>query len=118
MDHSLREPEFTGNYCVQCTILHKGGQEHSDYSNVLFAVGCVTTFIVRSKTNIIISMLKDLGGGNVLSQATANIPGHIPQPPRGVLLPINEPAFTQYDYDPNQQGVFSQMGYASEAPFL
>ena len=120
IDEKLREPEFTGNYCVECTILHKGGQEHSDYSNVLFAVGCVTTFVVRSKTNIIISMLKDLGGGNILSQAPVNIPGHLSQPPTIVLRPPTGPVYTQYDnyeYDPNQQGVFSQMGYA-DAPFL
>ncbi len=52
-------------------ILH--GQEHSDYTNILFAVGCVTTFIVMSKANIVISLLKELNGGSILSQVTGNM---------------------------------------------
>jgi hypothetical protein len=124
IDHTLRDPEFTGNYCVECTVLHKGGQENSDYSNVLFAVSCVSTFVVRSKTNIVISLLKDLCGGNILSQVTGNIPGNLCQPTTAALEvhpTMNSQVFTQYDYNPNQQqeqGVFSQMGYATDAPYL
>jgi hypothetical protein len=68
IDHTLDSPEFTGNYCVECTILHQGGQENPNYTRQLFSVGCITTFVVRSKTNIVISLLKELSGESMLSQ--------------------------------------------------
>jgi hypothetical protein len=71
IDSSLDSPEFTANYCVECTILHQGGQENPVYTKALFSVGCITTYVVRSKTNIVISLLKDMSGESILlSQLT------------------------------------------------
>ena len=71
IDCSLDSPEFTANYCVQCTILRQGGQENPVYTKALFSVGCITTFVVRSKTNIVVSLLKEMSGESILlSQLT------------------------------------------------
>jgi hypothetical protein len=67
----VESPDFNGNFCIECTIVTKAGQEHPDYTKVLFSTGCVTTFLVRSKTNIIINLLKATTG-TVLSQVVQN----------------------------------------------
>jgi hypothetical protein len=116
IDQTLDSPEFTGNYCVECTILQNGGQEHPDYTRALFAVGCVTTFIVRSKTNIVINLLKDRSGEIMLSQMSGNaysqVTGNLSQGPTGPMYPpSNQPMQQLYVSEGVDDQLFSEMGY-------
>jgi hypothetical protein len=52
------EQEYVDNYCVECTILKVGGDQHGEYNRSLFLVSCVATHIVKSQSNWIISMLQ------------------------------------------------------------
>ena len=121
IDQSLDSPEFTANYCVECTILHQGGQENSVYTKALFSVGCITTFIVRSKTNIVISLLKDMSGESILlSQLTGTHHSQrLTQLPEGgqpsqVGMNSYSQVPTLYSQVPMHQGdigVFGTMGF-------
>jgi hypothetical protein len=52
------EQEYVDNYCVECTLLKVGGDQHGEYNRSLFLVSCVATHIVKSQSNWIISMLQ------------------------------------------------------------
>ena len=63
------------NICIETTILTTGGLEHPSYTKQLFKVDCISAYITRSKTNIIMSQLDGCVGqdnsfeyGNSLSQ--------------------------------------------------
>jgi hypothetical protein len=56
---SVDSPEFAGNYCVECTLINRAGEEHPDYTRALFSAGCVGTYVVRSQTNIVINLLAE-----------------------------------------------------------
>jgi hypothetical protein len=98
IDHTLDAHKFTGNYCVECMILHKGRQEYHHYTNVMFAVGCVALYVGRSKTNIVISLLKKLIGESILSQVTGNILSQVSH-------------YTPYTSNTNNDRPFSERGY-------
>ena len=48
----------TENICLECTILHHEGREHPRYTQQLFKIACVAAFVIRSKSNLIISQLE------------------------------------------------------------
>ena len=52
------EHEYVDNYCVECTVLKVGGEQHGEYNRCLFFVSCVATRIVKSQSNWIISMVQ------------------------------------------------------------
>ena len=52
------EHEYVDNYCVECTLLKVGGEQHGDYNCSLFFVSCVATHVVKSQSNWIISMVQ------------------------------------------------------------
>ena len=45
------------NFCLECTFLKDGGQEDIRYSKVLCRINDVTTFLTKSRTNVIVSLL-------------------------------------------------------------
>jgi hypothetical protein len=46
------------NICLECTILHGEGTEHPGYTQQLFKIACIAAYIIRSKSNIIVSQLE------------------------------------------------------------
>jgi hypothetical protein len=52
------EHEYGDNYCVECTLLKVGGEQHGEYTCSVFLVSCVATHVVKSQSNWIISMLQ------------------------------------------------------------
>jgi hypothetical protein len=55
-NHSHKEHH--DNYCVECTLHKKNGEENDLYIRSLFLVSCVATFVVRSSTNLIVCLLQ------------------------------------------------------------
>ncbi len=46
------------NICLECTILHDEGTEHPGYTQQLFKIACVAAYVIRSKSNLILSQLE------------------------------------------------------------
>ena len=46
------------NICLECTILHGEGTEHPSYTQQLFKIACIAAYIIRSKSNLIVSQLE------------------------------------------------------------
>jgi hypothetical protein len=55
----LVNPLTPENICLECTILHEHGIEHPGYTCVLFDVDCVSAFITKNQTNLILCQLED-----------------------------------------------------------
>ena len=45
------------NICIECTLLNKPGVPHSEYVKSLFAALCVSAFVTKTKSNLIVSMV-------------------------------------------------------------
>ena len=45
--------------CLECTVLANGGDIHSIFQNYLFSVEVITSYVVRSKSNVIVCELED-----------------------------------------------------------
>jgi hypothetical protein len=67
------EKEHHDNFCVECTIYKMGGEEHELYSRSLFLVSCIATYVVRSSTNHIISLLQYTNLAPPLSQRSVSV---------------------------------------------
>jgi hypothetical protein len=59
MNHSLFNPLSPENICLECTILHEQGREHPSFTLQLFNIDCISAFIIRNKTNLIMCQLED-----------------------------------------------------------
>ena len=54
---NLADMMVPDNYCLECTCLKDGGIEDERYIKVLFSIKDVSTFVTRSKVNVIVSLL-------------------------------------------------------------
>ena len=53
----LANPLVPENFCLECTFLKDSGDEDERYTKVLFGIKDVSTFLTKSKTNVIVSLL-------------------------------------------------------------
>jgi hypothetical protein len=83
--------------CLECTFLDNLGDAHQTFQKSLFTSGCISAYLTRSKSNVVVSKLEDsrIEGyelfGFSLSQSQQNV--QYPQ--------LNMPYLSQSD----------QMGY-------
>jgi hypothetical protein len=52
-------PHTTSRMCLKCTILDLKGDAHSTFQNFLFTAECISVYVPRSKSNIVICELED-----------------------------------------------------------
>ena len=65
---ALYNPYTPENICLECTVLHLNGVEHPSYTQQLFNVDCISSYIIRNKVNIIMSQLQESSGIQHLQQ--------------------------------------------------
>ncbi len=59
INEALFNPLLPENICLECTILHEQGREHPSFTLKLFNIDCISAFIIRNKTNLIMCQLED-----------------------------------------------------------
>jgi hypothetical protein len=52
-------PNTTSRMCLECTILDQKRDAHSTFKNFLFTAECISVYVPRSKSNIVICELED-----------------------------------------------------------
>jgi hypothetical protein len=52
-------PNTTSRMCLECTILDQNGDAHSTFQNFFFIAECISVYVPRSKTNVVICELED-----------------------------------------------------------
>ena len=53
----LGVPMVPENFCLECTFLKDGGIEDIRYTTVLCRINDVITYLTKSKTNVVVSLL-------------------------------------------------------------
>jgi hypothetical protein len=86
-------PNTTSRMCLECTILDQKGDAHSRFQNFLFITKCISVYVPRSKTNIVICELEDAATSrNLVFLAEADLPkeqlGQFIRSPRNTLMKV------------------------------
>jgi hypothetical protein len=87
------------NICLECTILHEEGTEHPSYTQQLFKIACIAAYVIRSKSNLILSQLE-----------VSTLPEEY------VHQSLSQNATTGYSFGLQNTGTnpFSEMGYGGQ----
>ena len=88
--------------CLECTILDQVGDPHPTFKNYLFTCECMSVYVSRSKTNIVVCELK-----NVCSEGFKSFGFAMSQPPPTVQYLLSQS--DQMGYGLLSQS--EQMGY-------
>ena len=91
-------------YCLDYTILDKSANPDKTYDTCLFLPGCVSTFIRKSKTNIVISELTNMA----VQQGTFGTDNLFSNPLSTVLMGMGGAPYT-VECQLSQLSQFSQM---------
>jgi hypothetical protein len=60
INQTLFNPLSPEIICLECTILHEQGWEHSSFTLKLFNIDCISAFIIWNETNLIMCQSEDL----------------------------------------------------------
>ncbi len=107
INQSLLNPMTSENICLECTILHEQGLEHPSYTSTLFDIDCISAFIIKSKSNVIMCQLEDSTDFDIsASQATMPPPfSQAPEVDEDASQATMPPPFSQataFDDDASQ----------------
>ena len=61
IDNTVVNLDSPENYCLECTVLHNGGEEHQMYTKALFHLGAVCKYIGASLSSIIVVEIESTG---------------------------------------------------------
>ena len=107
------EQEYVDNYCVDCTLLKVGGDQHGEYNRSLFLVSCVATHIVKSQSNWIISMLQFTNHRQMVhEEPSSQLRALQGQQPLSQLSQLSQRSQNTIPYDPLQSLFWNNMNRA------
>jgi hypothetical protein len=52
-------PDITNKMCLECTFLDNLGDAHQTFQKYLFTSGCISAYLIRSKSNVVVCELED-----------------------------------------------------------
>jgi hypothetical protein len=61
-NRALLNPYTTENICLECTLLHIEGVEHPSYTQKLFNTDCISVYLIRNQTNLIMCQVEESSG--------------------------------------------------------